>query len=350
MDPPTAFCPNMDCVARGHTGRGNIKIHCRKRRRYRCTECGKTFSERQGTVFYHAHTPEETITLVLTLITYGCPVGAIEAAFGFQRRTVRQWLDKAGQHCRSVHQHLVLRPQCLQHVQVDELFVTTQRGLVYLFSALCVSTRLWLGGFITDKRDRAAARRLAQIVRRCAQMGPLLVLCDGFRPYREAFRRAFRWPLKTGRPGRPRLIAWSSLVVVQHIKQRHRVDLVQGTWKQFIALWHQVGQRVISTSYIERLNATFRQRLSTLTRRTRHLARTQETLEAGLHLLGCVYNFCHVHRSLGRTPAMAAGLASEVWTVRALLWYRLRPPRWRPPRHRGPLSQHERALLAQWGS
>ncbi len=350
MDPLAAFCPNMDCVARGHTQRGNIKIHCRRRRRYRCTECGKTFSERRDTLFYHTHTPEETITLVLTLIAYGCPIGAIEAAFGFQRRTVRAWLSKASAHCQRLHEQLVLEPQCLQHVQVDELFVRRQPGMVYLFSALCVSTRLWLGGFITEKRDMAAARRLAQIVHRAAELGPLLVLFDGFWAYRKAFRRVFRWPLKTGKKGRSRLVPWSSLVLVQHIKRRQVVRLVQGTWKQFLCLWHQVGQGVIATSYIERLNATFRQRLSMLARRTRHLAGGCEALTAGVHVVGCLYNFCHVHGSLGRSPAMAAGLTDHLWTVRELLWYRFAPARWRPRRHPGPLSKRERALLAQWGS
>lgn len=350
MDPLAAFCPNMDCPARGHTGRGNIRIHCHKRRRLRCTECGKTFSERHGTVFHHAHTRPETITLVLTLITYGCPLVAIEAAFGFQRRPVRAWLEKAGTHCQAVHEALVVQPQALQHVQVDELFVTTQRGLVYLFSALCASTRLWLGGFISSTRDAPAARRLAYLVRQAAEGGPLLVLCDGFRPYGEAFQRAFRWSLKTGRPGRPRLVESASLVVVQYVKQRQIVRLAVGTWSQFVSLWRQVGQRLVSTSYIERLNATFRARLAVLVRRSRCLARTQETLEAGLYLLGGVYNFCHVHRSLGRTPAQAAGLTDEVWTVGRLLWHRVPPPRWKPARHRGPLSKTERARVAQWGT
>lgn len=350
MDPQQSFCPNRDCPARGHTGRGNIKIHCHQRRRYRCTECGKTFSERAGTPFFYAHTPEETMTLVLTLIAYGCPIGAIEAAFGLQRRTVRHWLKKAGDHCQAVHEHVVLQPQSLQHVQVDEVFVTTQGGLVYFFTALCVSTRLWLGGLMSRRRDQAAARRLAQIVHQAAHMGPLLILSDGFRAYREAFRRVFRWPLKTGRPGRPRLVAWSEVVVVQHVKEGRLVRLVQGRWGQFVRLWRQVGQRMVSTSYIERLNATFRERLAPMARRTRHLARMIETLEAGLYLLGCVYNFCHVHRSLGRTPAMAAGLTTKVWTVKQLLWYRVVPPRWKPPPHRGPLSRRERALLAQWGA
>jgi IS1 family transposase len=49
---------------------------------------------------------------------------------------------------------------------------------------------------------------------------------------------------------------------------------------------------LINTAYIERLNATFRQRISCLGRRTRALARTTQTVEAAMCLLGCAYNFC----------------------------------------------------------
>jgi transposase InsO family protein len=31
------------------------------------------------------------------------------------------------------------------------------------------------------------------------------------------------------------------------------------------------------------------------------------------------YNFCRPHMALGTTPAVAAGLASEAWTVERLL-------------------------------
>ncbi|HMB02299.1 MAG TPA: hypothetical protein VKP69_01000 [Isosphaeraceae bacterium] len=44
MDPQTQFCHNPDCPARGSVGQGNIRIHSRKERRYRCTTCNKTFA------------------------------------------------------------------------------------------------------------------------------------------------------------------------------------------------------------------------------------------------------------------------------------------------------------------
>ena len=90
----------------------------------------------------------------------------------------------------------------------------------------------------------------------------------------------------------------------------------------------QGGGGTINTAYIERLNATFRQRLAWLTRRTRCLAQQTATLAAGMYIVGCFYNFCDNHQSLRlrlwtgerryrwvqRTPAMAAALTDHRWT------------------------------------
>jgi hypothetical protein len=38
--------------------------------------------------------------------------------------------------------------------------------------------------------------------------------------------------------------------------------------------------------------------LAALARRTRALARQPETLQAGMYVLGCLYNFCTYHQSL----------------------------------------------------
>jgi hypothetical protein len=52
---------------------------------------------------------------------------------------------------------------------------------------------------------------------------------------------------------------------------------------------------MINTAYIERLNATFRQRLAPLARRSRALAQQEDTLSAGMWVLGCVYSFFDFH-------------------------------------------------------
>src|SRR5713226_7035597 len=123
MDPTTIFCPNLACPARGQTGQGNIGIHSRKDKRFICTECHKTFTATKGTALYRLRTSAETVTLVVTLMAHGCPLQAIVAAFGFDERTVADWLARAGRQSRAVHEHLVEQPRDLGQVQADELRV-----------------------------------------------------------------------------------------------------------------------------------------------------------------------------------------------------------------------------------
>ena len=74
MDPTTVFCPNENCPARGHIGKGNIGIHSRKEQRFICHACDKTFSATKSTVFYRLRTSAETIVIIMTLLAHGCPV------------------------------------------------------------------------------------------------------------------------------------------------------------------------------------------------------------------------------------------------------------------------------------
>ncbi len=45
--------------------------------------------------------PEELIVIVVTLLTYGCPVQAIVHALGLDERTVADWRDRAGAQCHA---------------------------------------------------------------------------------------------------------------------------------------------------------------------------------------------------------------------------------------------------------
>jgi len=383
--PPELFCPNPDCPSRGQNGQGNIVVHSRKERRLRCKVCGKTFAQTKQTALYRLHKPSDLFVLVTTLLAYGCPLAAIVAAFGLDERTVAAWQKRAGEQARRVHEHLVLaRPLDLGQVQADEIRVKTQRrqvqepaskeqasqeqeparqgrrgkpaNVLWMALALCVPFRLWLGGCVSPHRDRRLIGRLAQRVRGCALPRPLLVCFDGLKCYVGCFRRAFRWPQRTGGPGRPRLVSWPDLCLGQVVKLYDRGHvtgvlqrLVQGSKEPLAVLL--AGANVINTAHIERLNATFRARLWVLVRRSRCLCRQQATLEAGMYLVGCVYNFCTPHRSLeGRAPAQAAGITDRCWSMAELLSFRVPPPRWQPPKQRGRRSKAMQALVERWAA
>ena len=346
MDPLTQFCHNPVCPARGLSGQGNIRVHSRKDQRYRCLTCGQTFVATRGTPFYRLHKDPAVFVCVVTVLAYGCPTQAIVAAFGLDERTVADWQDKAGHQAQGVDHHfLSTSPVDLQHVQADEIYGKTVGGRCWLAMALAVPSRLWLGGVVRPVRDLRLIQRLVDLVRLAWKPGRSLLICvDGLASDVTAFWRAFRVKVPTGRRGRPPYRLPRGIRLGQVIKKhsgRRLVEVVRRVvWGRLggikeVLLRTQTGQQ-IKTSYMERLNATFRSRLAALVRRGRGLAHKVETLEWGMDLVGCVSNFCTEHRSLrvavgegptkwqGRTPAMAARWTDHVWSVQELLAFK--PP------------------------
>jgi hypothetical protein len=228
--------------------------------------------------------------------------------------------------------------------------------------ALMVQTRLWLAGEVSVHRNMPLIRQLIARVWRCAAHRPLLCWTDGFVASIRAIRETLRDPVRTGAQGRPRLRPWRNVCIAQVVKrytQRRGVDverrLVEGTPARVETLRRRAqGAGVINTAYIERLTATFRERLASLTRRGRALVRRTLTLQHGMYLIGTVYNFCTPHTSLAHvggntTPAMAAGITDHCWTVQELLSFPVPPPRWTPPKQRGRRSPALKRLIARWG-
>jgi len=374
MNPQELFCPMIACPARGQIGKGNIHIHSLQDKRCICDVCKQTFTTTKGTIFYRLRTNPEIVMCVIVLLAYGCPIQAIVKAFLLDERTVRDWQRRAGKHCQQVHEHLVESQQHdLEQVQADEIKAKTQKGTLWMALAIWVPTRLWMGGVVSAKRDLDLIQSLADKVRQMALCRPLLLAVDGLASYVNAFRDAFRskFPRPAGETGRCKMVAWSEIYIVQVVKQRMEGVLnverriVQGTKEVVESLIQKTqGKGMINTAFIERLNATFRQRIAPLTRRSRNLAQQAETLVAGMYLVGCFYNFCDYHHSLRlklsvgsfgyrwvqRTPAIAATLTDHPWTPIELLNFKVPPPRWTMPSQRGRPSAAMLKLAQQWAA
>jgi transposase-like protein/IS1 family transposase len=351
MNPQPSFCPNLACPSRGKIGAGNLRVHDQSRNRWKCRTCGQTFSGRKGTPFYGLRSDPQLFVWVVTLLAFGCPLQAIVAAFGLEERTVADWQRRAGVHCQQVHEAVVQTPQDLKHVQADEVRVRLQkRAVTWLCMAICVPTRLWLGAELGCHRDTHLLKRLARRVKACAKSLPLLVVTDGWKAYKDAFAKTFSVTERTGKQGRPRRLPCPTFVLAQTVKWTEqgrtlgiRVCHLLGAVKAIAPLLPK--EQVLNTAYIERINATFRQRLAGLHRRTRCLCTHEATLSSAVYLVGTVYNFCCPHRSLSgqgevRTPAMAAGLTRQPWSVAELLCFTVPPPPFVPQKRRGRKPKH----------
>lgn len=288
--------------------------------------------------------PAELIFIVVGLLSYGCPLQAIVHVFGLDERTVALWRDRAGQQCQRVQQAVVQQGQLtLMHVQADEIRVKGKKGIFWMGLAMEVSSRLWLAGVVQTSRDHVLADRLLQQVRRCACGASRLLICvDGWASYPNAILRAFAEHVHEGmQTGKKQMQVWSQLLIGQVIKtqkKRHLVSvkhvLLRGDEQELEhSLEQSHGGTQINTAFIERLNATMRERLASLTRKCRHASQRLEAFQWGMYLIGCTYNLCWAHQELSKkehagsacTPAMASGLTTHIWSLQEVLMYKVPP-------------------------
>jgi len=71
----------------------------------------------------------------------------------------------------------------------------------------------------------------------------------------------------------------------------------------------------ISTSYIERQNLTMRMSMRRFTRLTNGFSKKLENHMHAISLHYMHYNFCRIHKTLGVTPAMEAGVTDTLHDI-----------------------------------
>jgi hypothetical protein len=311
------------------------------------------------------------VTRGWTGLRHGCPTQALVAAFGGDERPVAAWLSRAGQHCQRGPQPLVPQGRGdLPHVQAAALWVKLGGRRGWLAMALAVPSRRGLGGVMSGHRDLGWITPLVQLIRAGGRSLARLVGVDGVASSVTAIPRVCRPPVRTGHRGRPRLVAapgWLRGQGVTRSVPRRVVSVerrvVRGTAAASAAGLAATGSgTAINTAAIARLNATVRAALAPVGRRGRALAPTEMRLTVAMRLVGGADNVCgrHDRRRLrapagacwkwqARTPAMAAGLRAQRWTMRALFHDPVPLPPWVAPTRRGRLpkpGQHPVMALA----
>lgn len=163
--------------------------------------------------------------------------------------------------------------------------------------------------------DALVAQAVAVTVRR-TQRCPLTWYSDGWRGYRAVLVRAYRQPVYTGRPGRPRLRMPDTVRLTQTVKHRD----AQGHLRSItvVAALGSLAEQP-GTQHVERLNGSMRDQVNALTRKTPAFAKRDATWDALVGLALFTHNWLRPHPA-GRShvprssPAMALGLTDHVWS------------------------------------
>jgi IS1 family transposase len=181
-------------------------------------------------------------------------------------------------------------------------------GDAYTFIGLEAKSKLVLC-FEMGKRDGMTTLRFIEKLRD-ATSGVFQLTSDGFRPYIGAVETVFG----AG-------IHFAQLVKIYSSDESTRERYSPGEVVDAIPvpITGSPKPEKISTSFVERFNLTLRMQMRRLTRLTNGFSKKWENLHSAMSLMIAHYNFCRVHQTLRVTPAMAAGITSEVWTLDKLL-------------------------------
>lgn len=255
---------------------------------------------------------------VISALAEGSSIRSIERITGVHRDTIMRLGVKVGQGCTALLDEKMRNLPCRllqfdevwgfigkkeRHVRPDD---DPQYGDVWTFCAIDAETKL-VPSFKCGKRDLATAKVFVEDV--ASRMRTRVqISSDALRAYVDAIEQVYGAEVDFGQ-----------------IVKTYEHDGAQNAERKYSAArFVSVDKRpvtgapdmdLVSTSYIERLNATTRLHMRRLTRLTLAFSKKFENFEAAVGLHFAYYNLVKRHNSLRCTPAMAAGVERDFWTV-----------------------------------
>lgn len=160
---------------------------------FRCSECGRKFNERTGTVYNHLQFPTDVVMLVvLWRLSYKLSLRDraemfLVRGFVFTHETVRDW---EGRFAPLITEQLRARRRgkASHSWYSDETYVKVHGKWCYLYRAIDRDGNL-VDSMLSEHRDMDAAKRFFTQAREVVGHGPTRVTTDGHDAYPRAIRK-----------------------------------------------------------------------------------------------------------------------------------------------------------------
>jgi IS1 family transposase len=261
---------------------------------------------------------------IISALCEGSSIRSIERMTGVHRDTIMRLGVKVGEGCAALMDAEMRNLNCTR-LEMDEIwgFVGAKArnvrpdhfddggyaGDVWTFCAIDADTKL-VPAFMVGQRDKATASAFVDDIA-SRMRNRVQISTDGLAAYVDAISEAF---------GR-------DVDYAQIVKTYGQVEATNNrrySAPEFVSSEKHViigspDKKLISTSYVERLNATTRLHMRRLTRLTLAFSKKLDNFEAAVGLHFAYYNFVLRHATLKTTPAVAAGVAASQWSVGELL-------------------------------
>jgi IS1 family transposase len=292
-------------------------------RRFRCTQCRKTFTEVHDNHLNGMTLPREKALMALRLLVEGCSIRSIERTTELHRDTILRLLVMVGEKCNRIMGKLIVNVP-VSDVQCDEIWGFVKKkeshknpweahdnsiGEAYCFVAIERNTKLALN-FALGRRDQKTTDLFIEGLRAATSPVRYQISTDGFQPYKTAITTTL-----DDRCDFAQLIK----VYAQNPEGERRYSPAEVANTVKVPVMGDPDPDKICTSHVERANLTIRMHMRRLTRLTNAFSKKWENLWAAYCLHFAWYNFVRVHRTLRVTPAMEAGITARVWELADLL-------------------------------
>jgi IS1 family transposase len=263
---------------------------------------------------------------ILSMLVEGNSLRATTRMAGCSINTVSKLLVDIGEACAAYEQETLRNLPC-KVIEADEIWSycyakqknvpeehkgTFGYGDVWTWTALCADTKLVASWLVGERTAYDAIVFLHTLQGRLKDRVQLTT--DGHRSYHQGVAVAFKGD-----------------VDYAELQKIYASDRKEGQAKYSPPVCMGAKSRVrvgnpdpdrISTSYVERQNLTMRMGMRRFTRLTNAFSKKLENHTAAVALHFLHYNFARPHRTLAdpypRTPAMAAGIADHVWTMKEI--------------------------------
>ena len=285
---------------------------------------------------------------ILTMLCEGVSMRSASRIADVSINTVVKLLEEAGITCAEIHDQLV-RNVAARRVECDEIWAfcyakqrnvrkakspPTHAGDIWTWTAIDPETKLVISWLAADRSAQSAMMLMFDLQQRLANRVQLTT--DGHRAYLEAVEEAFgadvdyaqlvkiygEAPEPKGRYSPPAILA----------AERKRIEGNPDTDH-------------ISTSMVERQNLNMRMSMRRFTRLTNGFSKRLEKHIHALALYHVFHNFVRIHTSLRTSPAMAAGIADELWSMQDVV--RRIDKRFPPPSGpRGPYKKRNATAIS----
>ncbi len=252
---------------------------------------------------------------IISMLVEGMSLRSISRIEDVSINTVSKLLIGAGEACVDFHNNHV-RDVEAKRVQVDEIWqfcyskeknvsgakaAPEGAGDTWTWTAIDADSKLIVSWLLGDRSQRSAYHFIADLAERI--VGRTQLTSDGLRLYRTAVEAVLGAD-----------VDYAQIVKVfgspVEDEKRYSPATCKGTIKTVVT--GRPDPDHISTSYVERHNLTMRMSMRRFTRLTNGFSKKLRNHALALALYFVHYNFCRIHKTLSVSPAMAAGITTQL--------------------------------------